>query len=289
LVLLSGSHKDFSPTNPWYDVAENDYVLGQFIWTGIDYLGESRGWPSKGWSTALVDTCGFVKAGAYFYQSVWMDELLVRICVQDDGLDIDPGKAHWGWPKTACHWNFADRVGHVVRVQTVTNCQTVELLLNNKSYAVRKSAEYANSTIVWHVPYEAGVIRAIGRDGGRIVDAHELKTAGAPARVAILPDRQTIAADCQDVVHLEIALLDSSGVLVPDSDRLIHFKVEGPGRLIGVDSGDLRNHEPYQSNARTTYWGRALAIVQSTSRAGEIRVTAQAEGIEGDTVVVQSE
>jgi beta-galactosidase len=274
------THKAYLAVNPWYDVARHPYVAGQFLWSGIDYLGESSGWPSKGWPTGLIDTCGFIKPAAYFHQSVWKpDEPLVRIAVLNDGLDIDPGKLQWGFPKMAEHWNWPRYKNDTVRVATTTNCETVELLVNGQSLGVRKAADYGNSTILWTVPYEPGRIEAVGRNGNTVAARHELRTSAAPAAIALLPDRGGMRAGGQDLVHVEVRLLDAAGTLVPDSDRLVSFALSGPAALAGVDNGDMRSAEPYQGQSRTTYFGRALVIVRAQSSPGTVTLTATAPGL----------
>lgn len=285
---LANAYCDFAPHNPWWAAAEHDYVLGQFIWAGIDYLGESAGWPSKGWPTGLIDTCGFAKPCSAFHRAAWRTDPVVRIGVLDDSLDLDPGRHMWSWPPMARHWNWPQYAGRLIRVETPSNCETVELLLNDQSLGVRRPADYLNRTVLWYVPYGAGTLRAVACNGGVEAATDELRTAGEPAALALLPDRETLDADGQDVVHLEVQLQDEAGVLVPAADRLVSFTVEGPARLLGTDNGDLRCLEPYQSAARTTYFGRCLAVVQATREAGAITVTATAEGLAAASVSVVS-
>ena len=283
-----GESKDFSPVNPWYDVANHEYVVGQFLWAGIDYLGESSGWPSKGWPTGLISTCGFIKANAFFHQSVWNEKPMVRITVQYDGLDIDPGKPHWSWPKVASHWTFPELKGHVIRVETPTNCQTVELILNDKSMGVRQTEDYANSTVLWYIPYSPGKITAIGRNQDQVVDTYSLQTAAEPVAIQLDSDRKNIRADGQDIVHIEVSLVDSAGVVVPNRDQSVLFKVVGEGTLIGVDNGDLRSSESYQGPSRTTYWGRALGIVRATRQTGTSHISVSSPGLKTATVEINT-
>lgn len=188
----------------------------------------------------------------------------------------------------ALHWNFPRFKGSVIRVETFSNCQSVELLLNGESLGVRRPEDYSNSTILWYVPYEAGSLRAIGKNEGNEVATDELLTAGPPAGIVLAPDRAKLAADGQDVSHIEVRLVDAKGVLVPDGDRLIRFAVKGPGAIIGVDNGDLRCPEPYKANQRTTHWGRCLVILQATRQAGTIEFTATASNLPPATVTIES-
>jgi beta-galactosidase len=272
--------------NPWYDIANHDYAVGQFLWPGIDYLGESMGWPSKGWPTGIIDTCGFLKPMAGFHRTVWSDEPSVRMAVQHDSIDRDNGREQWGWPKLAAHWNWEQLYREPLRLHIFTNCETVELQVNGKSLGVRPTAGSSNNTLVWHTAYVKGTVEAIGRNGDQIVARDQLVTAGKPDRIELVVDRDRITADGEDVSHVEVRLLDEKGVLVQTDERRVTLKVEGAGRLIGVDNGDLRDPDSYQAASRTTRSGRCLAIVQSLRNTGAIRVTARAEGISSDSTEI---
>jgi beta-galactosidase len=271
--------RDYAPDNPWYDVEKNDFVLGQFLWAGVDYLGESAGLPSKGWSTCPFDVCMFEKPRAAFHRSVWNPQPMVRIAVADQSLNIDPGKDHWSWPNLAEHWNFPQYAGHVIEVQTINNCEEVELWINNKTMGRRKTADYPNNTIVWHVPYKAGQVKAIGYNKGIEVANYELNTTGKPVKIALQADREILASDGQDLAHITVLLLDEKGLVVPDNDLPITFEITGQGKLIGLDNGDLRSDESFKANKRITYFGKALAVVQSSRNSGKIRVKATADGL----------
>lgn len=281
-------NKAYDTLNPWYAVPEHDYVIGQFIWAGFDYLGESSGWPSKGWPTCPINTCGWLKASSFFHQTVWKKQPQVYIAVLNDALDIDPGKPHWNWPKSAAHWNFSDCAGEVLRVETPTNCETVQLFLNGENLGTRRAADFPNSTIQWHVAWRPGTLTAIGRNGGVNADSCSLQTAGEPTRIVMTTDCATITADGQDIAHVELYLVDARGFLVPDADQLVTFRVEGEGSLAGVDNGDMRCNESYQNPARPTYWGRCLAIVRSTRQAGKIRVIAATADLPPSTVEIKT-
>ncbi len=277
--FFRGIANGFDVENPWYDAAKNSYVAGQFVWSGFDYVGESAGWPSKGWPNGLINTCGFVKPRSFFFESVWKTEPLVRISVIDPDLDEDDGLVPWRWPKSVSHWTFPNAVGRPFAVEAPSNCETVELVVNGLSYGRQRSADFNNGTPVWYVAYEPGVLQAIGRNGDEVVATYSIRTAGAPASLYLQPDRLQVLADGQDVSHIEVQLLDANGVLVPNSDRAITFEVQGAGRLIGVDNGDLRSEESYKSNVRRTVGGRCLAIVQATRLQGSIGVSAVASDL----------
>ena len=269
---------EFAPVNTWYDVVKHDWVVGQFIWSGIDYIGESVGWPSKGWCNGIIDTCGFLKTRAGFHRAAWRTDPVVQIAVLDDALDIDHGRAAWSWPKMARCWNYPIK-DVIQRIQTFTNCQTVELQLDGDSFGVRAAAAYPNSTIDWCVPYRKGKLVAIGSNNGKAVVTDELQTSGPPARILLKPDRTHITADGQDICNIEVNILDEKGVLVPNDDRKITFTVDGAGKLAGTDNGDLRCSESYKGNQRTTRWGRCLLVVQASRQPGDIHIRAEAANL----------
>ncbi len=286
----SGRHnsiRDYNPKNPWYYVAENDFVFGQFIWTGIDYLGESSGWPSTGWPTGFFDDCMFEKPGGAFHRSVWNKEPMVRIAVADQSLDIDPGKDHWSSPFLAAHWNFPQYDGHIIEVQTTSSCDSVELWVNEKSIGKRRTADYLNNTIVWYLPYKAGEIKAIGYNKDKEAAKFELRTAGKPVEIRLSADRTQITADGQDLSHVTVGLVADKGVVVPNADQNITAEVVGNGRLLGLDNGDLRK-ETYGGNTVKTYFGKALATVQSGRTKGDIQITVTSHGLPASFITLKA-
>ncbi|MCX2678655.1 DUF4982 domain-containing protein [Galbibacter sp. EGI 63066] len=278
----------FYPVNPWYDVANNDFVFGQFIWAGVDYLGESSGWPSTGWPTGPFDVCMFEKPSAAFHRSVWNDTPMVKIAVADQSLDIDPGKPHWSWPFLADHWTFPQYEGHVIQIQTTTNCDRVELVLNNESLGIKNTSDYSNNTINWYVPYEKGTIVAKGYKAGQEVISYELKTAGEPVQILLSADRTQIAADGQELSHITIEFVDDQGVVVPNADQVITVEVVGNGRLLGLDNGDLRR-DSFTGNSIPTYFGKVLLTVQSKRSKGNINVIVKSDNIPKATLQIATE
>ena len=264
------------PASLWRFVATHDYVVGDFGWTGFDYLGEARAWPRKLSTSGALDTCGFKKDSFYFYQSLWTAAPMIHLL------------PHWNWP---------DRVGKPVPVVAYSNCAAVELFLNGRSLGA-KAREFpaqgaaggwnsyaqpevrsttADLQFVWDVPYEPGELKAVGYDRNGVVAAiTNVRTAGPAASLELTVDRAMLTAGARDVAHVIVRALDASGVFVPLASDQITFELSGPGKFIGVDNGDPTSHESYQGNTRALFHGMALALVQSTNDAGAIHVVARA-------------
>ncbi len=261
----------------WKFTKVHDYVVGDFLWTGIDYLGESR-WPRKLATSGVLDTCGFPKDSYYFYQSQWSTNLVLHL-----------------FP----HWNWKGREGQIIPVICYTSCDTVELFLNGKSFGA-KSLEFprqgtaggwntyarpqifpttADLHLSWDVPYEPGVLKAIGYKDRKKVCEAEIRTAGEPSAVVVLSDRDTLRADSRDTGQLTVKIVDAQGNVVPTADNLVTFEVQGAASLIGVDNGDPASHDDYKGVQRKVFNGLALAIVQAGRAAGPVRVRARAEGL----------
>jgi beta-galactosidase len=194
-------------------------------------------------------------------------------------------------------------------VTCYTNCDTVELFLNGrpvglKGYAFPRlgmEGRYGNYParsrvprttadlhLEWDVPYEAGTLKAVGTKDGKVVSTVEISTTGEPARVGVSVDRTNIRADRRDVAHIEIQIVDGQGRVVPMADNEVVFEVSGEGKLIGLDNGDPQSHEDYRSNHRKAFHGMCLAIVQSTGKAGQIRVTASSPALEAGAVTISA-
>ncbi|MBZ5591485.1 MAG: DUF4982 domain-containing protein [Acidobacteriia bacterium] len=258
-------------------------VLGEFVWTGFDYLGEPtpygsrKDWPSRSSYFGIVDLAGFPKDRYYLYKSVWTSEPMVHVLP---------------------HWNWAGQEGQMIPVMAYTNAEEVELFLNGKSLGRRKRGidtvvipvgpnvtETRKFTtkyrVEWQVPYQPGTLRAVAYKGGAQVAADEAHTAGAPARVRLIPDRAQIAADGQDLSFVTVRIEDKDGNLCPLADNLLRFKVDGAGKIEAVDNGNAATAEPFQADHRKAFSGMALLIVRSyAGRDGNIQVEAKSDGLE---------
>jgi beta-galactosidase len=283
LRFLAGRNIDVEQL--WRFVGIHDYVSGDFMWTGIDHLGEAR-WPMKGSSSGVIDSCGFKKDGFYFYQSQWTDEPVLHV-----------------FP----HWNWLGKEGQIVPVTCFTNCDTVELLVNGRSYGVKgfvfprlgmedRYGNYpararvirttADLHLTWDALYEPGSLKAVGTKDGKIVATAEIFTTSQPASIGLSADRESIVADHRDVAHLTLQILDDKARVVPTADNEVTVEIEGAGSLLGADNGDPASHEDYKSNRRKAFNGMCLAIVQSTGKPGQIRVTASSPALKSASVTV---
>ena len=275
-----GNIRSYTVNNPWNVVAAHDFIAGGLIWSGVDYLGEAS-WPSHGWPNGLFDICMFEKPRAAFHRAMWNPEPMVGIAIIDQSLDIDHGRDLWQWPKMVSHWSFPHRYfGLIMEVRTTTNCEKVELFMNDKSMGVYNTVDYPNHTIIWNVPYTPGKLVAKGYNGNKIVATKQLITSYKTTDILLKQDRTEIKADGQDLSHVAVQLCDKDGNPVQVDDRKLTVSVEGDGTFRGLDTGDLRRETPFGSNELKTYFGQALIIVQSTRKAGQIKVNIQVEGIE---------
>jgi beta-galactosidase len=264
----------------WAAVRDNDYVAGQFLWTGIDYLGEARRWPNRANGAGLLDMCGFKKPIGWFRQSLWSDEPMVYICASTRGARRGPGMGgaeHWNWPEDAR-----------VTVSGYTNCEEVVLTLDGETLGTKRLSEAREGVLTWEVPFKAGVLKAIGRNGGRDVCEFVLKTAGPAARITLSPDMTHLSADGRDVYHVEFSVVDEQGVRVPDAEHEITFDVNGSGRIIGIENGDLNSLDDPKDNVHKAYRGRGLAILQAAREPGTVRVTARAEGLNDAAIEIDA-
>jgi len=261
-----------------------DYVSGDHMWTGIDHLGEAQ-WPSKGSGAGVLDTCGFEKDGYYFCQSQWTDKPMIHV-----------------FP----HWNWKGKEGEVIPVLCYTNCDSVELFVNGKSFGVesywfprvgywprqegggRSTVPRTTSDLhlTWTVPYQPGTLKAVGTKDGKVVAEVEVATVGEPAAIALSADRDAIAADRRDVAHFTVKILDAQGRTVPTADNEVTFEIQGEGKIIGVDNGNLASHEDFKGSRGKAFNGLCLAIVQSTAKPGRIQLTATSPGIKSSSVAI---
>jgi beta-galactosidase len=269
--LLLGTETG-SAIHYWLGVRNNDYVIGEFIWTGIDYLGESGSLPRRGNGSGFIDLASGKKPGFYQRAAYWRDDPVLGLSVLGGQNPANAGRggrggsalSTWTWPADA-----------QVTVQAATNCDEVELFLNDQSLG-RHTVSHDLYSSEWTVPYAPGKLLAVGYRAGQKVATSELRTHGAAARLQITPLALPISGD---LALYEITVVDEAGLFVPEATPPVTVHVEGSGRLIGLDTGDLSYSGLFKTDTRSAYQGRLLATVQRTFPAGEIRVIASAPGL----------
>jgi len=277
----------------WLALRDHPAYAGQFLWAGVDYLGESRQWPQTTSGSGLLDRTGGLKPVAYERQSWWSDQPMVymaRRVAPPPVTPTDPGYQTTVRPAAQtlyADWTPATQTAHEENVEVFSNCGEVELLLNGKSLGSKPLAADASPRI-WRVPFEAGVLQAVGKNQSRVAANYELRTAGTPAKIVLSADRTSLKAEWDDVSYVTARVVDEHGTLVPGADAEIGFQVAGPGSIAAVDNADNSSHEPFQATGRHAYQGQAIAIVRrAKGPGGRITVTASAPGLASGKVEIQ--
>ncbi len=250
----------------WKIVKRQNFVSGQYIWTGFDYLGEPTpySWPARSSYFGIVDLAGFPKDAYYMYQSEWTNIPVLHLF------------PHWNW-----------KLGDTVDVWAYTNCDEVELFLNGSSIGAKKKIGDALH-LMWRLTYTPGTLKAIGRTAGKEVLTQEIKTAGTPAKIVLEADRNIITADGKDLSFVTVKVLVEQGTIVPQADNLIHFNITGDGKLVGVDNGLQTSMESFRASERRAFHGLALAVIQSNENAGKITVKATSDGLKEYSIVLET-
>jgi beta-galactosidase len=280
------------PPDVEFDAQERSpNVLGEFVWTGFDYLGEPTpyfwqdwqanldepDWPSRSSYFGIVDLAGFPKDRYFLYQSVWTERPMVHLLP---------------------HWNWEGREAQAIPVMVYTNGDEAELFVNGRSLGRQKRTSgialpvgasvspdgtfQSKYRLLWRVPYEAGTLKAVAFAAGNAVAIAEVRTAGPPARLHVASDRSRLRADGEDLAFLSVQVQDQQGTLCPLSGHSIAFQIDGAGTLAGVDNGNPASVEPFQSKERRAFAGRCLLIVRPNRGAsGQIRVLSTSEGLQG--------
>jgi beta-galactosidase len=274
----------------WFDCRDNPQHAGQFLWTGIDYLGESRSWPVTTFNAGLLDRAGFVQPRGVERQSWWSEKPMVgvfrRIATTED-TPADPGYEALEWKRRQVlfpDWTPADQAAHEENVEVYTNASEVELFLNDKSLG--KKPVRKDVALNWKVPFEAGTLKAMAFNDGKEVASNILRTAGKPAKV-LKADRAGLSDDWDRVTSVEVFVTDAEGVVVPSASNKITFTVEGAGKVVAVDNGSIVSLESFQANEREAFQGRALVLLRGEQEQGKAVLKASAEGLETSEVVFQ--
>lgn len=259
----------------WFSY-DRSFVAGQFYWGGIEYHGEAK-WPKKGWFRGHVDRCCFRKPISYYLEATYSDNPMIHIAVyneknvfsdiwNDVKLELRDMESHWNW-----------KPGEKLKLATYTNCETVELFLNNVSQGTRRLKSCPEMLMEWEIDFAPGALKAVGRNNGEVAATHELCTAGKPTKIRLVPDREQLLANGLDLAHIAVEVTDENGTIVPYAENTVKFDVSGAAINAGVDNGDLESDELWQADCRKVHKGRALIVVRSKREYGKVTIKAEAE------------
>ena len=252
-----------SGIDTWHAVRDRDFIFGQFIWTGTDYLGEAGAWPSRGLGTGLLDFASLPKPRAWFRATMWKDEPVTYAGTYP--------KNRWVSPDAWDIWNYEP--GQEIRVVCYTNAPQARLMLNGKEVGALKPYDDKSGIIYWDIPYEAGELVAEGCDAsGLVLSSYKLQTTGRPYALRAKADYETLNAE-RSVAHIIVEVVDENGLPVKLADNEITCRVEGPARLLGLENGDNSDMSEHRDDRQRVHMGRLLAYVQRDKAAtGSVRI-----------------
>jgi beta-galactosidase len=295
----------------WEAVEELPYVIGDFVWTSLDYLGEAGigrvyieaedspflgAYPWHQANCGDLDLCGFKRPQSYYRDILW------KRGSSRDGVGGDiyiavheptpEGKTQtitrWGWPLVHPSWTWPGRKGETFTVDVYSACEEAELLLNERSLGKQPTGREQRYIATFEVPYTPGVLRAIGYDAGRPVATWELQTVGSPASIRLIPDRTKLQATGADLSFVTVEVVDAQGRIDPNAGHEIYFTVQGEGVIAAVGSGNPVSEESYRGNQRSVYEGRCLVAVKTTGTLGTITLRAQADGLDPAEITLEA-
>lgn len=288
----------------WMDVVDHPWVIGDFVWTGFDYIGESSiGWlgymPDKKyypWNLAYcgdIDICGWKRPQSFYRDALWKkNQLSIFVKPLQPSFPVNPKKepwSKWNWDDVVSNWTWKGDEDSVFEVNIYSSCDEVELFLNNKSLGKKPTNRSTKFMAVYNVPYTAGELKAVGYDNGKKVNTAILKTAGEPTRIKLSADRKTIKADNQDLSYITVDLVDKKGTRNPNAENLVHFEIQGPGTIAGVGNADPVSVESYQLPQRKAWQGRCIVVVKSAKHSGNIVLKATSSGLIAAEVTLKAE
>lgn len=268
----------------WLYARDNASYSGQFLWAGIDYLGEAD-WPAVSSASGLLDRTGRFKPRAYERQSWWSDQPMVRITRNEPGLGGGDPRRRAGFDRVSDWTPREPATYQEANLEVYSNCEEVELFLNDQSLGTKPKPADATPRI-WKIPFQPGTLKAVGKNGGKAVATHELRTAGAPAKLVVTMDRPTLAHDWDDVSTVTVSAVDANGVPCPGAEALVSFKIDGAGTIAAVDNGDRVDQAPYQATERKLFQGECVALVKANADTGTITLTASAQGLPEASVTI---
>jgi beta-galactosidase len=315
-IMYASEFMPPSSLENWQKVEELPYVIGNFSWTAMDYLGEagtgvprlvddlpadpsnpfaaimqffnSDSWPMVVNFQGDLDLTGNPKAPYYYQHVVWRElplSMLVHVPIPEGKKEI---QSPWGFPDELKSWNWEGHEGETLQVHVYTRCEKVRLELNGKVIGEQAVNESQSITATFEVPYEPGTLTARCYEDGNETASETIKTTGRPSAIRLIADRSAIHADRNDLSYVTVEIVDAGGNLVPDADGIeVHFEISGNAGIAGVGNGYHSDVSSFQQPVKKSWRGRCLAIVRPLgNEPGRATLAASAEGVQGSTIEI---
>ena len=250
---------------PWKAVRDKEHIFGQFLWTGIDYLGESGIWPSRGFYSGLLDFGGFIKPRGYFRQALWSEKPMIYIGTYPISIN-NKYLSQDAWPI----WNYNDKEN--IRVVCYTNTVKAKLELNGRTVGEIKNYDDITGIIHWDVPFQSGKLEVVGMNkDGKETCRYAILSSGQPDAIAIQSVENNISKD-KAVSQLVIQVVDKNGIPVMLSDNEIKCEIEGPATLLGLEASNNEDMSDYTDNKHRVYHGRMIVYIESSGQTGQAKI-----------------
>jgi Beta-galactosidase/beta-glucuronidase len=301
IIVGTESYPFFALEN-WEQAVNNPHVLGNFVWTAIDYIGEvgcgyygavaskgeraTIGWPVYTANCGDIDLIGNKNAASYYRDVVWENskiEMFSRIPLPENMFEF---RTWWGWPDERKSWSWPGKEGQKMNVTVYARCQSVKLELNGKIIAEQKIPE-KSITANFDVPYQPGILIAKGYSDGKEICSTVLKTTGTPAAIRLKADRSVINANKNDLAYVSVEIVDSEGNLVPYADDIkVNYSISGKGEIAGVGNGNPSDISSFQQPGKKVYQGKGSVIMRPKGATGKIFLKATADGLKEESIEI---
>jgi len=303
-VMVATESSPLLAFNYWMGVVDNPWVIGDFVWTSFDYIGEASigwlgYWPNGGfypWTLAFcgdIDICGWKRPQSFYRDALWGNGSAVSMFVKAPKIsfDINPNKetwSQWDWHDVLADWNWKGYENKPLEVQVYSQCDQVELFLNGKSIGKKDCNRSTEFIAKWNVPYQAGMLKAVGYKNKKQIGVCELKTTGEPVRLKLTADRTELKNNNQDLSYITVELTDDNGLRNPKADNLVTFEIEGPGEIIAVGNANPISIESYTLPKRKAWQGRCLVIVKTKKETGSITLIAKSKNLKSASIQLEA-
>jgi beta-galactosidase len=306
IIVHTESYPKDAFTN-WKLVQENNYVIGDFVWTAIDYLGEagigrtyySGETPGENWDNDMfpihaaycgdIDLIGWRKPISHYRSMLYNENEKLYMAVREPAPEpLEIKETWWSVYPTWESWTWPGFEGRNINVDVYSKYPKVRLYQDNKLIGEQATTREQQFKATFSIPYSAGLLKAVGVENDKEVESTTLQTSGDAAKIKLTADRKEILANGQDLSYITVEITDKDGIIQPNAANGLQFKIDGPGVIAGVDNANIKDTDPYVGNKRKAWKGRALVVIKSTHDVGDIKLSVTSNGLEEKSIIIKS-